>query len=528
MRAAHLLFLVLALVSSEQASAEVWTPPEPTPAELPEIAGWSVRDLPISNGENYSRIKVQIQEENLQTKQASIWSTCKSLDLDPCRNSEDKVKEALILLPYCHEKSDEWCIDSLAIQKVDSKEKPASFIRQVSGLNTSAYPELGIPAGSTVSLWRSENVLNAGGTDTYATYVQVRFVKFPNREVSIAYTRATVLPYREVTEESDPKQQRYFETQFVSEVKTDGTSTSRVIGGSDECAWTENKTCGVAEDFSENTEVSLSIRLGKKVTGWFSGRMKNQEISVSSLSSTQNLLKIKASPVEVPQFYGAVSREKLTDKLASTWLNDGWGVKNPQGIYNIHSDSPGVIKIINNWKDVVSDKAAGLISSWSFSATRAGLGSQCLTSNDVVMGFVSTNAMAYEGTAPNFVNGSLDYKVGGLHLNPDESVFEGTYDLAMRKSVARCLYGLTEAPISGTVSVLNDGKEEKISTTSIRETGSEKNGWILIAAHGFTFSNPILKVKLKQASSTITCINGKSLKKVTGISPKCPSGYKKK
>ena len=30
------------------------------------------------------------------------------------------------------------------------------------------------------------------------------------------------------------------------------------------------------------------------------------------------------------------------------------------------------------------------------------------------------------------------------------------------------------------------------------------------------------------AKSTITCVKGKTTKKVTGVSPKCPSGYKKK
>jgi len=27
---------------------------------------------------------------------------------------------------------------------------------------------------------------------------------------------------------------------------------------------------------------------------------------------------------------------------------------------------------------------------------------------------------------------------------------------------------------------------------------------------------------------TITCVKGKSVKKVAGVSPKCPAGYKKK
>jgi len=41
-----------------------------------------------------------------------------------------------------------------------------------------------------------------------------------------------------------------------------------------------------------------------------------------------------------------------------------------------------------------------------------------------------------------------------------------------------------------------------------------------------------LKEKLKKLqarlSSTITCIKGKESKKVTGLTPKCPTGYKKK
>jgi hypothetical protein len=31
-----------------------------------------------------------------------------------------------------------------------------------------------------------------------------------------------------------------------------------------------------------------------------------------------------------------------------------------------------------------------------------------------------------------------------------------------------------------------------------------------------------------KSKSTINCVKGKTVKKVTGISPKCPAGYKKK
>jgi 3-methyladenine DNA glycosylase Tag len=65
----------------------------------------------------------------------------------------------------------------------------------------------------------------------------------------------------------------------------------------------------------------------------------------------------------------------------------------------------------------------------------------------------------------------------------------------------------------------------------VKET---KDGWLKLAAYGFTFSSPTISVKLSQAkatvvkSTTITCVKGKTSKKVTGKSPKCPAGFKKK
>ena len=101
----------------------------------------------------------------------------------------------------------------------------------------------------------------------------------------------------------------------------------------------------------------------------------------------------------------------------------------------------------------------------------------------------------------------------------------------MRSDTARCLYGFSKAPISATVSVTSASGENKVATTVVKET---KDGWLKLAAYGFTFSSPTISVKLSQAkapvakSITITCVKGKTLKKVTGKSPKCPAGFKKK
>jgi len=74
---------------------------------------------------------------------------------------------------------------------------------------------------------------------------------------------------------------------------------------------------------------------------------------------------------------------------------------------------------------------------------------------------------------------------------------------------------------------------------------------LALSANGFTFSSPVLKVKLTQekpveeqkpldqivqapaaskvqSKKTIYCVKGKTTKKVTAVNPKCPTGYKKK
>ena len=110
----------------------------------------------------------------------------------------------------------------------------------------------------------------------------------------------------------------------------------------------------------------------------------------------------------------------------------------------------------------------------------------------------------------------------------------------MRSDIARCIYGFSNAPIKAEISITSDDGEKKVATTVV----NEKNGWLYLSAKGFTFSAPTINVKLTQEKvvaaaptatvtvakkkSTISCVKGKTTKKVTAVSPKCPAGYKKK
>jgi hypothetical protein len=122
--------------------------------------------------------------------------------------------------------------------------------------------------------------------------------------------------------------------------------------------------------------------------------------------------------------------------------------------------------------------------------------------------------MTYTGTIPDFSGGFLSYKVAGLHYKPDgETLNLGTYDLVMRSETARCLYGFTKAPVSATVAVVGEDGAENVATTVV----SERDGWLKLAAYGFTFSEKEIQVKISQSfSRTLTDHVGRA----TALSPK--------
>jgi hypothetical protein len=152
-----------------------------------------------------------------------------------------------------------------------------------------------------------------------------------------------------------------------------------------------------------------------------------------------------------------------------------------------------VFDIIDEFRLATQDKAAGLSLLWNFTTIDA-TGNRCMKDTSKVLGFVTTNATGYSGNAPLFKNGFLSYEVAGLHYAPDGSLNQGSYDLLMRSDLARCLYGFSKAPLRASVSVVNDKGAKTTSTNVV----SEKNGWLKMAAYGFTYSNKVIKIKISK------------------------------
>jgi len=536
--------LLLSILPSQGA---IWAPNITPPGQ--NIIGVNIVDSFFNSGENVSILTAQgVPRINPDgTPNARL---CKAIGVDPC-NKSDQTYVANLLLPVCKSAAEQWCIESVSIRKKDEPAtKSAKFIRQVDSALVENAPGDGLPGGSSISLWQAEGMQNSGGVDTYAVYVVLKATKFPGRGPTFDQFTAMVLPYSETR---GFKYERPFSEEMVL---PNGSIRIGTRGSAGECAWTETGLCGLMEDFPNGVRASLTLRVSNLLTGWLMGRMADPLINVEPFDAEQNKISIDAEPVKVPKFYAVTDRSKASAAILESLPRNS----DFSGVTNNLANESGAFRTIENWKDVAKDTAAGLVSTWSATTIRSGFGSQCLADTTKLLGVVTTNAMVYEGTAPRFERETLNYQVGGMHFNPDGSVFEGTYDLVMRKGTAQCLYGFNDAPITATVTVVEAGKEQRIETSSLQELGSGTEKWLKLSARGFTFSSPTLKIKLNQdkpataaptapnnSSATaagsgnpapavkapakrlsISCVKGKVTRKISGVAPKCPAGFKKK
>lgn len=325
-------------------------------------------------------------------------------------------------------------------------------------------------------------------------------------------------------------------------------------------------SCAKRQPFPKGYTFGVKIRLQQKLSGWLHGRIYNPDVSISTDSSQGQIIEVSASPVSVPVVGEWYRWENLTPEIQK-YILDG-KVQGGQGRHESKSISTGNFQEIIStsgqasmdtlalWIPQIQDKASATQSTWTFytlpqwELTNA---NTCIKSADDLVGFVTTNAAAYSAGPPAFNSElkSLDYKVMAPHYTAKGEVFRGTYDLKIRGSIARCIYGFNESPIQASISIVADDGTMQVATQSV----SEKDGWLSLSANGFTYSSPTISAKLTQKAPepvlvtptqtptptpspavtikpvakkmTITCKKGKTTKKITAPKPTCPTGFKK-
>ena len=453
---------------------------------------------------------------------------CHDLDVDTCKLDGEAKTWVSAILPVCGTTSEN-CIESVKIYKSDGTPTEANYIKNVAGFSFPSNPKLGNQRGVTPSIWDAPSVVNAGGSTKYVVTPRLIY-SFWNGQLNVTDFQANVIP---IIEKTDPRYKA-----VTLERGGDGNTNYRVFENGDfspthSCVATDSGWCGYKTEFSDGTRVELNLRLSNKVTGWLHGRLKNPQISVKVQDKDYNTISIAADPVVIPIMYAEIAKDSQPADIYQMVTESPWGgFRNPTTAWHsFQSEDLRSRFLISKVAKSANDTAAATSTSWQVKSIQAGNDQTgCLSDSKRLIGLVTTNAMAYSGDAPSFIGNQLSYEVAGLHFMPDgKTAVEGTYDLAVRSDVARCLYGFSAAPISATINVTGADGETKTATTVV----SEKDGWLKLAAYGFTFSSPTISVKLSQVSApakktTITCVKGKLTKKVTAVGPKCPAGYKKK
>ena len=456
------------------------------------------------------------------------------------------------ILPVCGS-AIENCIDSLEFTKADGTVISGKFNRYFKGKQVAAVSELGMPGGSRTSLWDAPSVTNSGGTDQYVVNASVSWSYFQGR-ATVDDFKAAIYAVRGKSGSgySEPRivfgpaaYGIYGSVTDAGEVPPDGT-----------CVATENNYCAERVEFAPGTRIKLVLKLSNKVTGWLHGRISKPEISVTPINDLYNTLSVTADSVEVPMMYAQYNKSEMTrqfvdDEKYAGHIGRGEVTRSEWRQYS--PDQPFALTVVTTLGESVKNTAAEVHTYWKVASIPPyNSTNMCMSDTSKLIGFVTTNAMAYSGRAPTWDGSTLEYKVAGLHFMPDgKTPTSGTYDLAMRSDTARCLYGFSKAPISASISVTSADGEQKLMTTVL----NEKNDWLYLAAYGFTFSAPTIRIKLSQeqpkevtpvtapapapspsstpmvvkaAVKTLKCVKGKAVKTVKGANPKCPAGYKAK
>lgn len=469
------------LVVPLPASADQWAAPQGNPETLAFFISDNFPDAGVS-----SILMSDRKTQNQYLCEQLGQGACSELGMDIIGN---------LVLPVCEKISQENCVESLEIT-LNGVTSKGSFVEYAPGPTVAQQTELGLPRGATIGKWQVPGMKHQGNGDDYAVYASIRPVAIKDGKVRLDSATIQVIPFNQNSGS--------FQQVAIAEKKFDDTGQSYVSfsGVDPNCAWTAERLCGRKQDFAEGSIVQVTVRLTSLIGGWFNGRMKSPDISISKHVLGSNRIAITGEPAKVSRLGFRVPKSEMTASLKDYF---GEARSNVSGKI-VLANQREAFEMVNASRQQVKDAASGETTTWAIQTVQAPRNS-CLADTTKVLGIVTTNAMAYQSDAPSFTRGFLEYKVAGLHLNPDsQSPFLGTYDLVMRSEIARCLYGFSKAPISATVTVTGTG-DQNIATTMV----SEKDGWLKLAAYGFTFSEKQIKVKLSQPQSrTITKFLGTS------------------
>jgi hypothetical protein len=477
--------------------------------------------------------------------------SCDSLESANCTRTDLKAISFSSLFTECSNDLDTDCIESFSIKDADGQVTVGKFERiWVPGPVFKGDKARHVPTGYGPSTWTVKN--SKGEIETYALSVGVNGHIDLMRNSSKSNFEsffAAIQPIKEIRGAE-------YEGPVANIVKRGGGDSRgwNTVFVEKGCQIAERGGCGYRVPFDLEKTVVLKVRLSQPVQGWLHGRLRDANIVMSTAADNSQVVEISAKPLSIPSIFGWVKWGDLPQKLKELYPVGAGGTS--RGLEDFTTADltsrtlltmsrvagDHAINELNLWLPLLNDKAAAMRTFWVAQTIRGELpfnSDNCVRGKGFT-GVIGTNAAVYSDGPPTFdqAEQSLNYTVGASHLDSKGELFKGYYQLNLRSDVARCLYGFGSAPIQAKIEVSSSDGTPSVATTVI----TENEGWLKMTASGFTFSTPRIKVKLSQeekaaarlpkvaksSALTITCVKGKTTKKVSAEKPKCPTGYKKK
>jgi hypothetical protein len=445
-----------------------------------------------------------------------------------------------------------------------------------------ARPAQNIPAGGRTGIWQLSNAKHVGGTDYAIT------IGFPGASSNTSKPRdpGSVISWNP----NDGFTMKLFPISYdvKTPLATGKDASGNPTGGAASCSGSFGKAsyncvANKIHPFPTKTKFRITVNFKSTKTmlsgiDWYSGRLFNAHVSETSNSDNSISLAVEGSPTMVGTVQTEFLKNQTNFEIFKRAHEIYWNLTFGQGPYQfkeyeefrIYGGSgystrdPGTASAWSILEDAFEFKYLSEEETWQVSTSRLAPTDRDLTKNctssDLLPGIISTNAVAANPSPPKWSaeTSELIYSIASPHVRKDGALNSGVYELTIDKKLAECLWGLDPLQYRAAISVTAKDGTQKLSTTVF--ASSDK--YLTFRAAGFSFSTSLIKVKLsnekgsaavktalpdifletaaqpikkvpaKEAtpkkSISITCVKGKLTKKVSGTSPKCPSGYKKK
>jgi hypothetical protein len=567
---ATLLMSLLGLAGNEAAHSDqgveiAWKMPRDTQL------GSQIFALP---GEPIGDIRSYLFKSNFVSMVDKEDPTCSSFSDLKCRGTHFTYRA---IVPNCDFAVIVDCISSLEVADGSGTKQKAEFLGYFPQKSQNAFTgdvEAGIPTGASGSLFQTINssgnkevyfvaaMIDGGGMINNHTRYTVETRIYRVRKVGATFSASS--KDNGIVRVDDPQT---FPGMPI------GTYLWQSPGYYEDlnCIVTSVRESQCLEKLNLRSDIrfSLNLKLKSIPNGWMHGRLSDPAISIEESAKSKSLT-VEANPIAVPIYYKKYSwselptqvREKYDSKTGKYLGGEiGFGAYSPPNedpfkrsiIIDPPAYSVQAAEQLQTWLPFTGDKATAEQTMWNFhtlSSQETFGANRCFTSSEKVTGIVTTNSATYSAGPPEFdvLSESLNYKVSAPHFSSTGELFKGSYDLILSEEVSKCLYGFSGSAAKATIAVTTTEGTQQVATTSF----TNENGWMHLAAKGFTFSSPIIKVKLTKEEqpkavepkpesvpdkveqtvvakkSSIICVKGKFTKKVTALKPKCPTGYKKK